>query len=161
MPVRPWHLRTLLLKACFQPQNDRELFELTCSIIYLAWSDHRPTAQTPHSRDHPASLRYYFFFSRARIDTHQSTPTPMKNIPNPPKKKPNWVNCSISSSISLWVCEPCYLLPERPAAGPLKSGSRDFKRADLFALRWRLLYDLFFLRHFYRHLQIRTENNIS
>ena len=44
MPVRPWHLRTILLKAYFQPQNgyskaqnDHELSDLSCSIIHLAW----------------------------------------------------------------------------------------------------------------------------
>ena len=52
MPVRPWHLRTLLLKACFQPQNghskaqnDHELSDLSCSIIHLARSDPRPQTQ--------------------------------------------------------------------------------------------------------------------
>jgi hypothetical protein len=49
MPVRPWHLRTLLLKACFQPQNghskaknDHELSDLSCSIMHLAWSPNPP-----------------------------------------------------------------------------------------------------------------------
>jgi hypothetical protein len=42
MPVRPWHLRTLLLKACFQPQNehskaqnDHHFSDLFCSIIHF------------------------------------------------------------------------------------------------------------------------------
>jgi hypothetical protein len=54
-------------------------------------------------RDHAASLRYYSFFSLARIDTHQSTPTPMKNVPKPiqnrPKKRAKEV--LMSSSFSL------------------------------------------------------------
>jgi len=58
---------------------------------------------TRDSRDHATSLRYYFFFSRARIDTHQSTPTPMKNVPKPIQNRPTnrATEGSMSSSISL------------------------------------------------------------
>ena len=47
MPVRSWHLRILLLNACFQPQNghskaqnDHHFSDLFCSIIHLAWRPH-------------------------------------------------------------------------------------------------------------------------